>query len=459
MKLLKAILLVPILLALLAGTALAKIAPQHSGVDPTFGRGGTIAVSVPKGFGEGPLQMATAPSGKSYVLDGSLLYAFGANGLPDHGFGDNGHVQVAAAAGETTKVTGLAVDAQGRILVSGSVNPIPGVANEAVPPKSAYALYHPAPSNAFVIRYLPGGEPDTSFGGTGEIEVTLTPPARTGSALETAHFEHLVTSADRLAVVNGETPVLGGSYLYYVDYCYFTGVQAHAFAAAIDPAGPATQSIAPTAYTQFEPSDVTVFAAMPGGNLAVLSGGSGSCSNRGAPGPLTLSTLDFGSTPAPALDPARPRILISSLAVDGQGRFLGLESPYSNPFEAPSQWWKLMRLLPNGDFDPAFGSNGGVPLKKFGEESVGALIVGAKERPVVAGGDSKFRLVRLGTKGKVDHSFGRHGSVEVGFGNGTKATPSAMTVDSKGRILVAGRVTSTALKSGEGIGLTRVTEK
>src|SRR6185312_8912463 len=222
---------------------------------------------------------ATAPSGKSYVLDGTLLYAFRANGLPDHGFADNGHVQVAAAAGETTKVTGLAVDSQGRVLVSGSVNPTPGVPNEAVPPESAFALYHPTPSNAFVIRYLPDGERDTSFGGSGEIDVTLTPPERTGTARQSAHFERLVTRADRLAVVNGETPVLGGSYLYYVDYCYYTGVQAHAFVAAIDPAGAATQSIAPTAYTQFEPSDVSEFAPMPGGNLAVLSGGSGTCSN------------------------------------------------------------------------------------------------------------------------------------------------------------------------------------
>ncbi len=455
MKIRTALLLVTVLLTLCVGTAVGKPAAPRSGVDASFGHGGTIAVSVPKGAAEKSIQMATAPSGKTYVLAGSWLLAFRADGRPDTGFAGKGRIQVAAASGETTESTGLAVDAQGRILVSGSVNPIPGVPNEAVPPESAYALYHPTPSNAFVIRYLPSGERDSTFGGTGEIDVTLTPPARTGSALQTAHFEHLVVRADRLAVVNGETPVLGGSYLYYVDYCYFTGVQAHAFTAAIDPAGPATQAIAPTAYSQFEQSDVSEFAPMPGGNLAVLSNGSGTCSNRSGAEFPTLSALDFGSTPAPALDPARPRHGLRSLAVDNQGRFVGLEGPEVNPFDGSAVPLKLIRLLPNGDFDPSFGSNGGLPLKKFGEESARAVVI-ANERPVVAGGDTKFRLVRLGTKGKIDQSFGEHGWLEVGFGKDTTASPTAMTVDAKGRIVVVGRVTSSALKTGEGIGLTRV---
>ncbi|HKZ13156.1 MAG TPA: hypothetical protein VJL81_04845 [Solirubrobacterales bacterium] len=452
MKLLKAILLVPVLLALLAGTALAKIAPQHSGVDPSFGRGGTIAVSVPKGFGEGPLQMATAPSGKSYVLDGSLLYAFGANGLPDHGFGDNGHVQVAAAAGETTEVNGLAVDAQGRILASGSVNPTPGVPSAYVPPQPLGYLYLPAPSNAFVIRLLPNGERDPTFGGSGEIDVTVT-PAASRSPYTTLHTNTPIVRGDRLAIVGGEQPILGGSYYYHGYICYGGAIEALAFVAPIDPAGPAVQNLAPTTYTEVPQSGISDFATMPGGNLAAVSNSSNGCPPRGAPWTTTLSALTYSGSPVPALDPGRPRLVLSSLVVDAMGRFLGLEMPTES---STTQGWKLDRLLPNGVFDTAFGSNGGVPLKKFGEESVGALVLGAKERPVIAGGDTKFRLVRLGTKGKIDHSFGDHGWVEVGFGPGTKASPAAMTIDAKGRLLVAGRMTSSALKSGEGIGLSRI---
>lgn len=452
MKIRTALLLIPVLLALCAGTAAAKAPPPKSGVDPGFGHGGTIAVSVPKGAAEKSIQMAIAPSGKSYVLAGSTLLAFGASGRPDPGFGHNGRIQVAAAAGETTEVTGLAVDAQGRVLVSGSVNPTPGVRNEPVPREAGGGLLYPAPSNAFVVRLLSNGERDPSFGGAGEIDVTLTPPPRVSPPGVTAHFEHPSVSGDRLAVVNGETPVLGGSYVYYVDYCYLTGVRAYAFTAAIDPAGPAAQNIPPAGFTQFEGSDVTDLAPMTPGNLAVLSSGSGTCSDRGSPLLPTLSTVTFGGAAVPALDPARPRPALKSLAVDGKGRFLGVEgaSPYTEP---P---WKLDRLLPSGAFDPAFGSNGGVPLPKFGDEPAGAVVVGANERPVVAGGESKFRLVRLGTKGKVDHSFGNHGWVEVGFGKGSKASPAALTINPKGRILAVGQVKSPALKTGEGIGLTRI---
>jgi uncharacterized delta-60 repeat protein len=455
MKIRTALLLIPVFLVLCVGSAAAKSPPPKSGVDPHFGHGGTIAVSLPKGTAEKWIQMATAPSGKSYVLaGGSTLLAFGANGRPDPNFGHNGRLTVAAAAGETTAVTGLAVDANGRVLVSGSVNPTPGAANEAVPPESAGPLYHPPASSAFVVRYQPDGERDTTFGGTGEIDVTLTPPAPPAGV--TGHFEHLVVNGDRLAVVDGETPVLGGSYLYYVEYCYWIGVQAHAFATPIDPAGPAVQTVSPTTYTQFPHSDVTAFAPMPGGNLAVVSGGNRYCSSRGTAEFPTLSTLTFGTNPAPTLDPARPAHSLGSLAVDSQGRFLGLEGTEILETEGLPGSTKLIRLLSNGDFDPSFGENGGVPLKKFGEESVGGLVIDSKQRPIVAGGDTKFRFVRQGTKGKVDKSFGDHGWIEVGFGKGSKASPTGLTIDAKGRILAVGRVTSPALKTGEGICLTRI---
>jgi hypothetical protein len=243
-----------------------------------------------------------------------------------------------------------------------------------------------------------------------------------------------------------------------VDYCYFVGVHSYAFAAAVDPTGAGAQNIAPTAYTQFPPSDVARFAHMPAGNLAVLSAGKGNCSDHGAPGLVALGTLTFGSTPAPALDPARPAVALESFAVDSLGRFIGLTGPgeWTGDYPPPG---KIIRLLPNGDFDPSFGSNGGLPLKKFGEESVNGLVVDSKNRPVVGGELSdghKFAFVRLGTKGKIDHSFGKGGWVEVGVGPHTSGALEAMAADPQGRIVAAGRVTSSALKTGEGVFLTRI---
>lgn len=449
MKIRTVVLLVPVLLTLCVGTAVAKPAAQHSGVDPSFGHGGTIDVAVPKRSAERSIQMATAPSGKTYVLAGSTLLAFGANGRPDAGFADHGHLSVAAAAGETTEVTGLAVDAQGRILVSGSVNPTPGVPVKVVPP-SGFTLGPVAPSNAFIIRYLPDGERDPAFGGSGEIAVTVTPQGLPGEAH--AHFEQPIVHAKRLAVVNGEQPVLGGSYEYEAGYCRSLRLRASGFVGAIDAGGPSTQSIAGT---QNSYEGISYFATMPAGNLAALSDPAAGCGTEGSPAITKLSVLDYGSTPAPTLDPARPDLSLNSMAVDPHGRFLGLEGPEGLNASSNTVSWKLMRLLPDGAFDTSFGSNGGVPLKKFYGEPVGALVTDAKSRITVGGGEDKFRLVRFGTKGKVDHSFGRHGWLEVGFGPGTQARVGAISVDVKGRIVVAGRVMSPSLKTGEGIGVAR----
>src|ERR1700761_430806 len=72
------------------GKKAKKAQPKAGQLDPSFGRKGKTVVSVPvEKFGK-PVEMATAPSGKSYVLDGPLLLAFGANGHPDQGFGKNG---------------------------------------------------------------------------------------------------------------------------------------------------------------------------------------------------------------------------------------------------------------------------------------------------------------------------------------------------------------------------------
>jgi uncharacterized delta-60 repeat protein len=454
MKLLKAILLVPALLALLAGSALAKPAAPKSGVDPSFGHGGKIALSVPKESVGKPFRLATAPSGKSYALAGSLLLAFGANGRPDPDFGNNGRLQVTAATGATTEVNGLAVDAQGRVLVSGSFNPTPGAPAKVIDPAGHISSMPAPPSTAFVVRYLPNGERDATFGGAGEIDVSLTVPAWTGPQ-PPAHAEVPLVHSNRLSVVNGEEPVLGGTYQYWIIGCYATPVAAAGFVAPVDPRGAALQNVPPNTWAPLPLNQASALTPMPNGNLAALSTEGLVCGHfRTSDSQVT--TLNYGSQPAPVLDPSRPRLYPNALAVDSQGRFLGLDDHSEAEFNLPVQPWKLERLLPDGTFDTSFGSNGGVPLKKFGEESIAGVVVDAKGRPTVGGGDDKFRLVRLTSQGKIDHSFGKGGWVEVGFGAGTETEFKAVAIDPKGRVLAAGLVTDSALKSGVGIALTRV---
>jgi uncharacterized delta-60 repeat protein len=449
MKIRTALLLIPVLLALCAGTAAAKTAPTKSGVDPSFGHGGKIALSVPYKSTQGAFAAAVAPSNKSYVLSGSLLLAFGANGRPDTGFGTNGRVQVAAAAGETTEVTGLAVDARGRILVSGSVKPTPGVKIKTVPPDPGYELLWGSASNAFVVRFLPNGERDPTFGGAGEIDATLTQPAEFAH-----HAEVPIVQADHLAIAGDEQPILAGNYWYDAVGCMGGGAMPSAFVAPIDPAGAAFQNIAPTLWTKIATGAVGELTPMPNGNIAALGREGNSC----GPGPggfISLTALTYGGQPAPVLDPGRPNLDLSSLAVDSQGRYLGIERG-GEQYDGTIQPRKVVRLQSNGDVDTSFGSNGGLPLKRFGQEPIRGLAIDERNRVVIAGGRKKFRVVRLTSAGKIDQGFVKGGWVEVGFGAEAPAAPLDASIDTKGRVLVAGLVTNRELKTGYGVALTRI---
>src|SRR5882757_6454920 len=139
MKIRIAALLVPVLLALCGGTALASPATNKDGagtLDPSFGQKGAFAVATPQvvapngtvGPG-GPTHFAVAPSNKSYAQQGQLIVGFAANGKPDQKFGSHGRVSVVPGPGKVIEVSGVAVDSQNRVLVAGTYEPFPGFKN------------------------------------------------------------------------------------------------------------------------------------------------------------------------------------------------------------------------------------------------------------------------------------------------------------------------------------------
>src|SRR3954468_10029776 len=129
MKIRTAVLLIPVLLALCAGTAVAKTAPQRAAVDQHFGtHGSTVIATAPPA--EGPpqhLRLAVAPSNKSYVLKEGWLLAFGANGKPEKNFAGKGRLQVVPGPGRMVQATGVTIDSLGRVLVTGTYEPRPGI--------------------------------------------------------------------------------------------------------------------------------------------------------------------------------------------------------------------------------------------------------------------------------------------------------------------------------------------
>jgi uncharacterized delta-60 repeat protein len=97
----------------------------------------------------------------------------------------------------------------------------------------------------------------------------------------------------------------------------------------------------------------------------------------------------------------------------------------------------VMRLLPNGDPDRSFGSNGLVQIGNGGLTGASDLALQPDGRIVVAGWNmSVFALVRFGTSGELDPTFGQNGVSRSSFGFWSDARALALQPD--GKILAAG---------------------
>lgn len=111
-----------------------------------------------------------------------------------------------------------------------------------------------------------------------------------------------------------------------------------------------------------------------------------------------------------------------SVAMDSQGRLLvtGVTSP-SAEFDVADTRLALVRLLPNGVPDPAFGDlgNGRVRISFAGRITDGrGVVIAPGDRPVcvgteTAGGVSRMALFRFTESGLPDNSFNLDGHLEI----------------------------------------------
>jgi uncharacterized delta-60 repeat protein len=137
--------------------------PLSGSLDPSFGKGGTVTSDVsPMGAGN----LALQSDGKIVVVTtlgdptGTAAQVFGvvrflANGAPDPTFGGGGVVRTACTAGFNAP-TSVAISPEGKIVVVGSAS--------AIDNSSAAVA---------VVRYLPRGALDASFGNGGLVTTTL----------------------------------------------------------------------------------------------------------------------------------------------------------------------------------------------------------------------------------------------------------------------------------------------
>ncbi len=380
-----------------------------SDLDPSFGNAGIVITSQGTFGGLGIASaMTIQPDGKvilvgegwtgpvswdfavvRYNVDGSLDTSFGGSGVVITPVG-NSHDQAEA----------VAVAPDGRIVVG-------GYASGAAPGASSFAL----------VRYLPNGSLDTSFGGTGKIIGSL--PGDLGMG-----FRNLAIQPDGkiVAVAYGYD---SNSYIvrYNLDGSLDTSfnstgivvVPGRAYEVAIQPDGKVTA------------------AGAAAGNVAVFrynSDGSPDASFNGTG--MAVTHVPGGGSVA------------KSLALQQNGKIVVAGTTGFNG----ASFTAFVRYNPDGSLDNSFGS-GGIATHSVGSFNFalsGSIAVQADDKIIAAGSvgnnpqdGSTFALIRLNRNGALDPSFGDSGMVTTRITqHGYIETAFAVAVGADGRIVAAG---------------------
>jgi uncharacterized delta-60 repeat protein len=99
----------------------------------------------------------------------------------------------------------------------------------------------------------------------------------------------------------------------------------------------------------------------------------------------------------------------------------------------------LARFEQNGGLDSSFGRGGTVTRGFIFINRADALAIDSHDRIDVAGRNHKgFGVVRFGSKGRYDSSFGDHGTARADFSNPDYVAVTSAAIDSHGRIVIAG---------------------
>jgi len=134
------------------GTAIGRFNSDGS-MDTTFGTGGFASTRLISNGASAIIPMALQSNGSILIGGNGLIARFTSSGQPDTTFGTNG---IAPLTNRTA--TGIAIQSDGKILVSNGMLPLPELFG---------APNLPSPSAASISRYTSTGSLDTIYGITG----------------------------------------------------------------------------------------------------------------------------------------------------------------------------------------------------------------------------------------------------------------------------------------------------
>ncbi|MGE5093509.1 MAG: hypothetical protein ACM3SO_00115, partial [Betaproteobacteria bacterium] len=449
--------------------AVLRFTPNGA-LDASFGSGG-IALA-PTIVGQG-FAVVVQPDGKPVLTgladDNTLqrsawIVRFNADGTPDPTFGTNGEATATRAGNLQIWNHGLLLRADGTLVAAGSlVMPDSRHNMSAIVFTSTGALdttfdgggiatFDPGSTAAFasasavqadgklvaagtlavsgnngftsfVMRYLPDGALDTSFGSNGVTTFIF------GNA------EAVAIQADGRIVVGGQTQFEGGC-------CAHAPAAAFARFNADGTLDPGFGSGGVAVFVPASGQDgIKAIAIQPDGMIV----GAGSITTGATTNGLVMrvtpgGTLDatFGTGGFTTLNIGSGSEELHAIALQADGRIVAAGRA---DFSATQSSMAVARLRPDGTTDSPFG---GAILNFFGADSEARAVALQPDGKIVlagfanSGADDDYALVRLFTEGGIDASFGSQGFVRTDLGGGDNAL-FAVKVLPSGKVVGAGR--------------------
>lgn len=414
-------------------------------LDPSFGDGGLLRLP----FGSAFTTLGTAlGGGKLLVSGGSTVRILGGRGRPAKAFGDFGSLRFPPAGANRFELDDLTVDPKGRLLILGtslfpaSENPSPYLENGS----RAFR-----PGVLRVVRLLPDGRLDPSFGDGGIVETDLGLPPPEGTEEQSLGTHPAIQPTGIAVGPEGHIVVTGGAIVRLGESCVHDD-----FA----PAGVGAGFVARlTSHGVLDPSFGT--DGLFGGRALRENPLGAETISEPVVGPVGVVT--YRSIAAYPCEPRRSRIGIGQLTPAGEPRSIfghdgALTGPYAALADGPegsilalaepgrlgqeSFRAEVVRIATDGRPDRSFGRGGHTiltldpslftHLDSLAVNRQGCILVGGTS---YAKRESSAVLLKVSARGRWEKGFGPHGRVVTKIPDLPDTGPSILFFDPRGRLV------------------------